>query len=63
MRSVVSAFVVAFALPYLISAIGVNIGWLFGGISLFAAAYSYLFVPETKVKLSDIRTDYSSLTH
>ena len=51
----VAAFIVAFVLPYLLNAIGAKIGWLFGGIAIFAAIYSFLFVPETKVLSSRIR--------
>lgn len=48
-NSVVGAFIVAFCVPYLINAISANIGWLFGGVALFTAAWCFLFVPETKV--------------
>ncbi|KAI1324482.1 general substrate transporter [Xylariaceae sp. FL0255] len=46
--NVIGAFVVSFSVPYLLDAISVNIGWLFGGIALFCAFFAYLCVPETK---------------
>ena len=45
--NVVAAFIVAFCVPYLLDAISVNIGWLFGGIALFTGIYIFFFVPET----------------
>lgn len=33
-------------MPYLLDAIGVNIGWIFGGVSVLATVYAYLRVPE-----------------
>ena len=45
--NVVAAFIVAFCVPYLLDAISVNIGWLFGGIALFTGIYIFFLVPET----------------
>ncbi|KAK2763691.1 hypothetical protein FQN54_009307 [Arachnomyces sp. PD_36] len=44
--NVIAAWLVAFVVPYLLDIIGANIGWLFGGVSVFATFYAYLFVPE-----------------
>ncbi|KAF2452369.1 general substrate transporter [Lineolata rhizophorae] len=44
--NVVAAWLVAFCVPYLIDAIGANIGWLFGGFSVLATLYAYFCVPE-----------------
>lgn len=48
--NVICAFTVAFSVPYLLDAIGANIGWLFGGIAIVAAVYAFFFVPETKYR-------------
>lgn len=45
----IAAWLVAFVVPYLLDLIGPNIGWLFGGFSIFATVYAYLFVPEIMV--------------
>jgi hypothetical protein len=51
-ESVIAAWLVAFVVPYLLDLIGPNIGWLFGGVSVFATVYAYLFVPEIMVRNS-----------
>lgn len=48
--NVVCAFIVAFSVPYLLDAIGANIGWLFGGVAIFASIYAFFYVPETKYR-------------
>ncbi|CAL5867003.1 uncharacterized protein PFLUO_LOCUS1215 [Penicillium psychrofluorescens] len=44
--NVVAAWLVAFVVPYLLDAIGSNIGWIFGAFSIFAMVYAYFRVPE-----------------
>lgn len=45
---IISAFVVTFSVPYILAAIGVNMGWLFGGMAIVAIAFTYFCVPELK---------------
>jgi sugar porter (SP) family MFS transporter len=46
--SIAAAFVVAFSIPYILDAIGANIGWVFGGFATLAVIYVYFLLPETK---------------
>lgn len=46
--NVVWAFVVNFSMPYLLAAISVKVGWVFGSISVSALVLTFLFLPETK---------------
>ena len=47
--SVVTAFIVSFCVPYILDAIGANIGWVFGGIAFFSTILVFFVLPETKV--------------
>ncbi|KAI1329931.1 sugar transporter-domain-containing protein [Xylariaceae sp. FL0255] len=46
--NVITAFVVSFAVPYILNDIGANIGWVFGGIALFSTILVFFVLPETK---------------
>ncbi|KAH8810673.1 putative sugar transporter [Xylogone sp. PMI_703] len=46
--NVVWAFATNFVIPYMINSIHFGVGWVFGGISLVALVFTFLFLPETK---------------
>ncbi|CAK7199019.1 hypothetical protein SEUCBS139899_001687 [Sporothrix eucalyptigena] len=46
--NVVWAFVSNFTIPYMITAMKFNVGWLFGSISVLALFFAFFFLPETK---------------
>ncbi|KAI5459520.1 general substrate transporter [Mariannaea sp. PMI_226] len=46
--NVITAFIVSFCVPYILNAIGANIGWVFGGIAFFSGILVYLVLPEAK---------------
>ncbi|KAJ5648791.1 hypothetical protein N7490_005163 [Penicillium lividum] len=53
--NVIWAFVTNFVMPYMISALHFQIGWVFGSISVLAFLFTFLFLPETKGRvLEDI---------
>ncbi|KAH8881843.1 general substrate transporter [Thozetella sp. PMI_491] len=45
---VAAAFLVTFVTPYLLPNMGVNIGWIFGSVALFAGVWAFFFFPELK---------------
>ncbi|ORX38012.1 general substrate transporter [Kockovaella imperatae] len=45
---VLAAFLVTFVTPYILPALGVNIGWIFGGVAILCVPWGYLFFPELK---------------
>lgn len=45
---VISAFVVTFSIPYILSDFGAGLGWLLGGDSILAVIFAIFFVPELK---------------
>ena len=47
---VVSNFIVGFTLPYMMETIGLQLGFLFGGICFVTLIWTYLCVPECKGK-------------
>ena len=49
---VLAAFLVTFVTPYLLPTMGVNIGWIFGSVALFASIWGFFFFPELKVSRS-----------
>jgi hypothetical protein len=47
--NVVWAFVTNFVIPYMIDSLHFRVGWIFGSIALLALAFTFFFLPETKV--------------
>lgn len=47
---VVANFIVGFTLPYMMDTIGLQLGFLFGGICFFGLLFTYFCVPECKGK-------------
>jgi MFS transporter, SP family, sugar:H+ symporter len=48
--NVVWAFVTNFVIPYMINDIRFAVGWVFGSIAISAFFFTFLFLPETKVR-------------
>lgn len=46
--NVIWAFVTNFVIPYIISSIHFQIGWVFGSISIVAFIFTFFLLPETK---------------
>lgn len=46
--NVVFAFATNFSIPYMMKALSFRVGWIFGGISISALIFTFLFLPETK---------------
>lgn len=46
--NVVFAFATNFSIPYMMKALSFRVGWIFGGISISALVFTFLFLPETK---------------
>lgn len=46
--NVVFAFATNFSIPYMLKPLAFKVGWIFGGISISALIFTFLFLPETK---------------
>ena len=42
--------------PYMLAALAFKVGYIFGGISVLAVIFYFIFLPETKVSQTHLRT-------
>jgi hypothetical protein len=60
--NVIWAFVTNFVIPYIISSIHFQIGWVFGSISIVAFVFTFFLLPETKVSFFSRCINMNSFT-